>query len=618
MYDLEVIDINEFDKFLENFVIVGDAEINDGENLPKYMLDNYTKEEAIERFPYKCTARFDYNYFINEYNKNVSGNYYIDNRYKIKIDLSYYIINARGEKFYTRTLYYDSEKNCWESYDFDYLACIIIFVTENQPYTDPNDIDIRELFNEVSINFENSNEIRIESDLITGFIAKVGNVMLNNGENLPEYISWNMTKGKAIERFLYISTIEIDWDGIKSSECECGNFGDWNSGRPCSLKHYLIDKKLNEFDIIDDKIIIYYDSHKRRWCTLPDIFDEHYTTDSILDNYKVKKQISVKMVHNTEYSDPHYRNNVSDIENIIMSCNEKINKDHDIRLFNEYTPLGKYYDFCTFEEVVSNNGENMPKYILDNYTKEEAINEFPYKCSFNIDSDYLINYYNSRASDSGIDTHYVLNYNEYDKSKLEFGDILSDRIELYYSKSDNKWHCYLGYNEKDGSVNNCNIIFPVTHYNEADRRNVTLYYNANIEENETKVEVPSSETKTVYSIDPVEFEIPNMVPIREGYKFLGWSNEKGKNNVDYRVGETISLTEDKIIYAVWEEDVGEEDSKKDDEKDDTENNIIENDVFDNDVKTSDINVVIYVVIFVVAIIVISCIVIITRKNIYKK
>lgn len=45
--------------------------------------------------------------------------------------------------------------------------------------------------------------------------------------------------------------------------------------------------------------------------------------------------------------------------------------------------------------------------------------------------------------------------------------------------------------------------------------------------------------------------IPNIIPQRSGYDFLGWSTAPSENNVSYIPGGSISLTADTTLYAVW-------------------------------------------------------------------
>ena len=50
--------------------------------------------------------------------------------------------------------------------------------------------------------------------------------------------------------------------------------------------------------------------------------------------------------------------------------------------------------------------------------------------------------------------------------------------------------------------------------------------------------------------------IPQTIPTREGYRFLGWATEKNAVAAEYYPGGFIYPSSDVILYAVWEEDPG--------------------------------------------------------------
>ncbi|MBR3254497.1 InlB B-repeat-containing protein [Candidatus Saccharibacteria bacterium] len=45
--------------------------------------------------------------------------------------------------------------------------------------------------------------------------------------------------------------------------------------------------------------------------------------------------------------------------------------------------------------------------------------------------------------------------------------------------------------------------------------------------------------------------IPSTIPTRDGYTFLGWADTATATTAEYTPGDTITLTADKTIYAVW-------------------------------------------------------------------
>lgn len=49
----------------------------------------------------------------------------------------------------------------------------------------------------------------------------------------------------------------------------------------------------------------------------------------------------------------------------------------------------------------------------------------------------------------------------------------------------------------------------------------------------------------------VNYTIGSTVPFRSGYNFLGWSKNNSATSADYVPGDSIILTEDTVLYAVW-------------------------------------------------------------------
>ena len=48
------------------------------------------------------------------------------------------------------------------------------------------------------------------------------------------------------------------------------------------------------------------------------------------------------------------------------------------------------------------------------------------------------------------------------------------------------------------------------------------------------------------------YTISSAVPVRSGYKFLGWSTSASATSASYTAGKTISLTKNTTLYAVWQ------------------------------------------------------------------
>lgn len=76
---------------------------------------------------------------------------------------------------------------------------------------------------------------------------------------------------------------------------------------------------------------------------------------------------------------------------------------------------------------------------------------------------------------------------------------------------------------------------------------ITLSYDAN-----GGTGAPASETKTVTKGQKATFTVSSTVPTREDYTFQGWSTVKG-GEVAYTGGDSITISKDTTLYAVWEE-----------------------------------------------------------------
>jgi uncharacterized repeat protein (TIGR02543 family) len=57
---------------------------------------------------------------------------------------------------------------------------------------------------------------------------------------------------------------------------------------------------------------------------------------------------------------------------------------------------------------------------------------------------------------------------------------------------------------------------------------------------------------TASTEEPCEVTIPGSVPTREGYEFKGWAETRTAETAGYKPGDSLTLTEDKVLYAVWE------------------------------------------------------------------
>jgi len=104
--------------------------------------------------------------------------------------------------------------------------------------------------------------------------------------------------------------------------------------------------------------------------------------------------------------------------------------------------------------------------------------------------------------------------------------------------SDNNWYSF---------VDTFNIISTVD-YN--------LIYDANSDK-EDVFNMPESESKKNSSEEKYKFKINEKIPVRDGYEFLGWAEEKDQKKVKYKSGENITVewksgnNVEKTLYAVW-------------------------------------------------------------------
>lgn len=92
-----------------------------------------------------------------------------------------------------------------------------------------------------------------------------------------------------------------------------------------------------------------------------------------------------------------------------------------------------------------------------------------------------------------------------------------------------------------------------------ERKTVTIIYNANARDDVSGM--PEAQTVKYYLDTPtaVNDTIINQIPVRTGYKFLGWSKDSKADaaDSDYTVekieaGTTAKFTENTTLYAVWE------------------------------------------------------------------
>lgn len=88
------------------------------------------------------------------------------------------------------------------------------------------------------------------------------------------------------------------------------------------------------------------------------------------------------------------------------------------------------------------------------------------------------------------------------------------------------------------------VSISTTFYVAQGETKYTLTYNANGGSG-----VPSSQTGSA------SYTVTSTKPTRNGYTFLGWSKSGNASYASYTAGDTITLTSDTTLYAVWQKNV---------------------------------------------------------------
>ena len=62
---------------------------------------------------------------------------------------------------------------------------------------------------------------------------------------------------------------------------------------------------------------------------------------------------------------------------------------------------------------------------------------------------------------------------------------------------------------------------------------------------------PEPQTQTVESGKEATFTVNSKEPTRTNYDFKGWSTDKNATTASYHGGESIKISKDTTLYAVW-------------------------------------------------------------------
>ena len=142
------------------------------------------------------------------------------------------------------------------------------------------------------------------------------------------------------------------------------------------------------------------------------------------------------------------------------------------------------------------------------------------------------------------------------------GGDLAQIKDVYYDSSEQNWYYIYrwvtSFDAIDVSWTNTvgPIRIPATEegrinfvYKETTNSHI-LNYDANGGKNAPE----KQEEKT--SAPSATFTIPQTTPTRDGYDFLGWADDANATKAQYMPGNTITVSGEETIYAVWKKDIG--------------------------------------------------------------
>lgn len=112
----------------------------------------------------------------------------------------------------------------------------------------------------------------------------------------------------------------------------------------------------------------------------------------------------------------------------------------------------------------------------------------------------------------------------------------SDRDATYTTNPSSDWRPSNNPGTSVGSATKCTVTLRL-------KKTIvyTLSYNAN-----GGTGAPEPESSTTGT-----FQISNVIPEYGDHPFLGWSTNQQATSAEYNSGDTITITEDTVLYAIW-------------------------------------------------------------------
>ncbi len=130
-------------------------------------------------------------------------------------------------------------------------------------------------------------------------------------------------------------------------------------------------------------------------------------------------------------------------------------------------------------------------------------------------------------------------------------------------KPERKGYTFLGWAENSAAetaqykggesltVSSDKVLYAVWKSTEPGKQTITLRYDAN---GADVTNLPAAEEQTVEAGKNAAFTVTTQKPERKGYTFLGWAENSAAETAQYKGGESLTVSSDKVLYAVWKDD----------------------------------------------------------------